>query len=228
MNLEDIEADGVRVLTMNAPRLHLFTPEAIAALTEAFASHDATKPLVVTSTGDVFSAGVDVNAIGALDKAGAADFARAITRMTASLLAIDAPVVSALPGHAIGGGLVLALCTDFRIATDDASAKFGLGEAKAGVPFPSGPAAVILAEVPPNRLRRLALASLNETARTMHEIGVFDELAPPTDLRDRAVATARTLASQPAFTAVKRQVRGALRRTLQDAAEAGMEPHFDP
>lgn len=226
MSLDDREIDGVRVLTMNAPRLHLFTPETVAGLTEAFAANDATKPLVVTSTGDVFSAGVDVKAISAFDKAGVAEFARAITRMTATLLAIDAPVIAALPGHAIGGGLVLALCADFRVATDDDAAKFGLGEAKAGVPFPSGPAAVILAELPPNRIRRLALASINETGQTMRDIGVFDELAPRAELRDRAVTTAKTLAAQPAFAAVKRQVRGELRNALQEAAASGSEPHF--
>ena len=219
---------GVAVATIDRPRLNLLDPAMIDALAQAFGAHDRGVPLVLTGAGEVFSAGVDVNAFGALERAGRAAFARAITRMTANLLAITAPVVAALPGHAMGGGLVLALCCDLRIAADNPAARFALSEAKAGVPFPSGPAEIIRHELPVTLLRRLTLTSTAVGAGELNAAGVFDALAPVGALQARALDAALEMAAQPAFGAVKRQVRGGLAERVAAAAAAGREPGFDP
>jgi hypothetical protein len=51
--------------------------------------------------------------------------------------------VAAINGHALGGGFVLALACDYRIAADNEAAKLGMTEAQAGIPFPAGPLEVM-------------------------------------------------------------------------------------
>jgi enoyl-CoA hydratase len=221
------ETDAATTIAMNRPRLNLVDPAAVEAITRAFGELDPDKPVILTGVGETFSAGVDVKAFAALDRGGRTDFARAITAMTARILAMRGPVVAALPGHAIGGGLVLALCCDYRIAADAPGARFGLTEARAGVPFPAGPAAIIRHEIPAPLLRRLTLTSAEASAADLFAAGLFDALCPAADLQARALAAAEQLASQPGFVAVKTQVRGALRDQLAALSAAGSEPAFE-
>jgi enoyl-CoA hydratase len=167
-----------------------------------------------------------VKAFARLDQAARSAFARAITKMTAAILARQGPVIAALPGHAMGGGLVLALCCDYRIAADNPGAKFGLTEAKAGVPFQSGPAEIIRHEIPAPLLRRLTLTSAEVSARDLHLAGLIDALCESEHLLSRAEDIATQLAQQPGFETVKTQIRGALRERVIARCEAGDEPGF--
>jgi enoyl-CoA hydratase len=226
MSISVTTTSALTVVTLNRPRLNLLDRSAIDELTTVFERVDGS-PVVLTGAGEAFSAGVDVKAFAQLDQAGKAAFARAITRMTATILAVRGPIVAALPGHAIGGGLVLALCCDYRIAADNPGAKFGLMEAKAGVPFPSGPAEIIRHEVPAPLLRRLALTSAEVSAVDLVAAGVFDEIAKPDDLDSRAQGAAARLAAQPGFNLVKSQIRGGLRDRLAALCAACEEPSFE-
>ena len=146
--------------------------------------------------------------------------------MTARILAIKAPVVAAIPGHAIGGGFVLTLCTDYRVAVDDAAARFALGEAKAGVPFPAGPMAIIRHELDVPFLRRLTLSGAVVSSSELVARGIYDAALPSAEVFSAAVAAARELSAQPAWRAVKQQLRGALSENVSQLARHGQEPAF--
>ena len=196
-------------LTLNYPPRNALDLDAIVELGTAFKSYASDRPLILTGAGEAFSAGVDVKAFASYSDETRATFFKAITRMTAALCGIAPPVVAAVNGHALGGGLVLTLCADYRIALN-ADYKFGLTEARAGVPFPDGPIEIIKAEVPAALLRHLTLSSSVVWAHLLHEHCVFDELVEPDLLKARAEEVAVDLAAQPAFGAVKRQIRGEL------------------
>jgi enoyl-CoA hydratase len=225
MSISVMTKSTVTVVLLNRPRLNLLDHAAIDDLTAAF-EHMNGSPVILTGAGDTFSAGVDVKAFAQLDQLGRVAFARAITKMTAAILSVRAPVIAALPGHAMGGGLVLALCCDYRIAVDNPAAKFGLTEAKAGVPFPSGPADIIRHEVPAPLLRRLTLTSAEVSARDLQAAGLIDALCESEDLLARAEDIAIRLAQQPGFEIVKTQIRGSLRERVIACFEAGDEPGF--
>jgi enoyl-CoA hydratase len=225
MSISVTVRSAVTVVTLNRPRLNLLDPAGIDDLTDAFERLDRA-PVVLVGAGDTFSAGVDVKAFGQLDQIGRAAFARAITKMTAAILSLRGPVIAALPGHAMGGGLVLALCCDYRIAADNPGAKFGLTEAKAGVPFPSGPAEIIRHEVPSPLLRRLTLTSAELSARDLHAAGLIDALCEGENLLSKAEEIAIRLAQQPGFEIVKTQIRGALRDRVIARHEAQEEFGF--
>jgi enoyl-CoA hydratase len=225
MSISVTTKSAVTIVALNRPRLNLLDPAAIDDLTSAFERMDGL-PMILTGAGDTFSAGVDVKAFAQLDQAGRAAFARAITKMTAALLSVRAPVIAALPGHALGGGLVLALCCDYRIAADNPGAKFGLTEAKAGVPFPSGPADIIRHEVPAPFLRRLTLTSAEMSARDLYAAGLIDALCEGEELLSKAEDIAARLAQQQGFEIVKTQMRGPLREQVIARCKAGEEPGF--
>ena len=175
----------------------------------------------------MFSAGVDTRAFAGYDRDGRIALARGITRMTAALLSVAEPVVVAVTGHAVGGGLVLALCADHRVATNAAESRFGLLEARAGVPFPAGPVEVIAAELPSALRRQMTLSSAFVPGERLLAASVFDELAEPEAVVERALTRAAELSTQPGFVAVKRQIRGPLLERLRARVESGVEPAFE-
>ena len=227
MSLTEKIEDGVRVLCLDRPPLNLLDLEEIKVLSNAFAAHEELSPLILTGAGEVFSAGVDTRAFASYGPAERIELAREITRMTSRLLSVAGPTIAAIPGHAIGGGFVLPLCTDYRIATNRQDARYALAEAAAGVPFPSGPTAIVKHELPAPLARRMTLTSRQVALEDIVEANVFDEICPPDALISRAIETAKMLAAQPAFAAVKRQFRGELAARVKAAAEQGDEPGFD-
>ena len=109
--LEDIKHE-VRIVTLRRQPMNTLDINAIERLSEFFENHPPEMPLVLDGSEGVFSAGVDSKQFMGYDHAQRHHLARAITRMTAKILSIPAPVVASIPGHALGGGLVLALCCD--------------------------------------------------------------------------------------------------------------------
>jgi enoyl-CoA hydratase len=227
MTVTTSTSDGVLLVTIERPPVNALDLEAIVALTRIFAAaaHDAPdNGVVLTGGGQVFSAGVDVRAFASYSVEQRHEMVRAITRMVAQLVAIPTPVVAAVNGHALGGGFVLMLGCDHRIATDSTAAKLGLTEAQAGIPFPAGPAEVMRHELAPELLRRMTLTSAVLTTRELFEARVVDALCTIEDVKAKALATAKQLAAQSAFRAVKRQIRGALAERLAALAATGEEP----
>jgi enoyl-CoA hydratase/carnithine racemase len=79
----------------------------------------------------------------------------AINAMAIGAYGLGCPVVGAITGRAIAGGLVLAPCTDMRVAST--AGRYGLTEAKVGVAYPQAAIAVMRAELAPHAARALAL-----------------------------------------------------------------------
>ena len=219
--------DDTRLITIDRPPVNALDLDGILALEQAFAlaARDAPRNgMVLSGGGQMFSAGVDTRAFAAYTREQRHAMVHAITAMVARLLEIPVPVVAAINGHALGGGFVLMLGCDHRIATDADSAKFGMTEAQAGIPFPAGPLEIMRHELAPELLRRLTLTSAVLDGRELRDAGVLDELCPHDELSSRAVAMAKRMAAQPAFRAVKQQIRGGLRERLTALAAKRQDP----
>jgi enoyl-CoA hydratase len=143
--------------------------------------------IVLTGSGSCFSAGIDIKA-----SAGA-------TR------AQPVPVVAAVNGHALGGGLVLPLACDLVMATR-APCKLGLNEVAAGVPFPAAALAAPRARLSPPVFNNLCLTGRTFDPEEALALGVVDELCDG-DPAARAKEVASALAGFPAYARVKEQVR---------------------
>jgi enoyl-CoA hydratase len=230
MTIATSTIDDTRLVTIERPPVNALDLETIAALEETFAAAAKDAPdngVVLTGGGSVFSAGVDTRAFAGYGRDQRHAMVHAITRMVAKLLEIPVPVVAAINGHALGGGFVLMLGCDHRIATDSEAAKLGMTEAQAGIPFPAGPLEVMRHELAPELLRHLTLTSAVLTPRALREAQVLDVLCPADELLPRSIAAAKGLAAQRGFRAVKQQVRGALAARLAGLAAAGQDPFLD-
>ena len=216
--------DETLLVTIDRPPVNALDLDAIAALEQTFAGAAREVPnkgVVLTGGGQVFSAGVDTRAFASYDRNQRHAMVLAITRMVARLLAIPAPVVAAVNGHALGGGFVLMLACDYRVAVDLETVKLGMTEAQAGIPFPAGPLEIMRHELAPEMLRRLTLTSAVLNPRELLQARILDALCAVEDIKSRSIALARNLATQPAFGAVKRQIRGALAARVAALAASG-------
>jgi enoyl-CoA hydratase/carnithine racemase len=180
--------------------------------------------VVLTGREGFFSAGLDLKLAPTLDAAGQRAAVEGINRLFLGWYESPRPVVCAVNGHAIAGGLILALCGDYRVG--GGQGKLGLTELRAGAPYPLAAMAIVKAELSPATVRVLALgADLVEQPRAL-ELGLLDELAEPDALLDRALELAAGYAALPrgVYARVKDQVRGDTARALREALDRGADP----
>ena len=230
MSVRVVENAGVAVITLARPPVNAMDHDTIVALGAAFKrlKDDArSSGAILTGEGAAFSAGVDVRAFASYDARKRREMALAITQMTAEALALPFPLIAAINGHALGGGFVLALCCDYRIAVDEAGIRLGMPEASAGVPFPAGPLRIIRHELPPSLLRTMPLSSEAQSPRRLWEGHAIDTLVPREALLTKAHDRVVAIAAQPGFAVVKKQVRGALAADVAAFAYAGHDPFLD-
>jgi enoyl-CoA hydratase len=128
--------DGVAVVTLARPPANALDPALVAELLTALEQPDRERPgaVVLAGSGGFFSGGADLRVVPALSDDEQAQMVRDVNKLFSGWHELPLPVVAAVNGHAVAGGLVLALCGDYRVASS--SARFGLTEAKVGIPFP--------------------------------------------------------------------------------------------
>ena len=201
--------DDVAVVRVDRPPANAMDPELLADAVAATEEIAAAGPGAVVLTGrpGFFSAGADLKVVPTLDADGQRAMVDGINGLCMSWYGLARPVVCAVNGHAIAGGLVFALCADYRIAAADG--RYGLTELRAGVPYPTMAIAVVAAELSAPAARRLVLRADLVDAAHLRELGAFDEVVPSDEVLDRALVVARDLAALPssAYAATKRRLR---------------------
>ena len=223
--------EGVAIFRLNRPPANAIDLEFANQIEAAFADLIGTgagRAIVVTGTGACFSAGLDLKQVPRYSPAEQRAMVAVVNRMISTLYACPVPVVGAVNGHAIAGGLVLALACDYRVGTD-APCKIGLTEARAGIPFPAAAMAVVRAELSPGAARLLTLLASNIDPQAALAAGVLDELQPPEHVLPTALRVARDLAGIPAaaYTRIKHQLRAPAIAVIEDMLARGTDPLLD-
>jgi enoyl-CoA hydratase len=182
--------------------------------------------VVIVGRDGFFSAGLDLKAVPGLDADGQRAMVDGINRLFLGWYGFPRPVVCAVNGHAIAGGLILALCGDYRVGCG--VGKLGLTELRVGLPYPAAAMAVVRAELAPPAVRVLALrAELVEASDPAAvSLGLLDEVVAPEAVLERSLKVAAGLASLPrrAYAAVKRQLRGDAVAALTAIVDGGSDP----
>jgi len=213
----------VRRLTLNRPQmLNALTTTLLRALHEACvqaAADDAVRVLVLTGAGRAFCAGADLKAFEDAQRVapGEIDFLERASLAFTQLRDFPKPVVAALNGLAMAGGLELALCADIILAAE--GARIGDGHANFGV-FPGGGGASVLPRVVPlHTAMYLLLSGRTLTAERLHALGLVSELHPGPQLQDAALELAAHLArrSPAGLRRMKAVARHAADKTQADA-----------
>lgn len=217
--IEREDRGGVAVVRMahgkaNAVDLELF--EALGDQLAAVARDDSVRAVVLTGTGTIFSAGVDLIRVGQGGAAYLDTFLPALSKAVRDLVELALPVVAAVNGHAIAGGGVLAAACDQVVMVDE-KAKIGFSELSVGVPFPAMALEVLRHRLGVARTQRLVLTGQLLTPAEALAIDLVDELAPAADVMDRACALASRLGAVPraAFAITKRHLRAGLTAAVE-------------
>ena len=212
--------DGVATVAADRPPANAMDVTLLSDLVAAIEEVAADPPDAVVLTGrpGFFSAGADLKAVPGYGPEDQREMVHGINRMALGVYGLPCPVVGAITGHAIAGGLVLALCADLRVAS--AEGRYGLTEVRVGVPYPQAAIGVVQAELAPHALRRLAFGNELHDGQTCLELGVFDEVLEAGAVLPRAQEIARELASLPAdvYARTKLDMRGATIERLRAAA----------
>jgi enoyl-CoA hydratase len=186
----------------------------------------AEKPAAVILTGreGFFSAGADLKVAPTLDAEAQAAMVDGINRMAAGWYGFPRPVVCAVNGHAIAGGMILALCGDHRVAGP--GGRFGLTEVRAGIPYPAVAIAVVRAELSPPAARELVLRGELFDAHGARDRGLLDEVVEQGAVLDRSLEVAGELAALPAqtYAYIKAQLRAPVIAEARRVLEAGSDP----
>lgn len=203
------ERDGIAVVRIDRPPANAMDVGMLEegdALLDQLAA-DLPTAVVITGREEFFSAGLDLKAMPALDADGQRAMLMGVNRLFTGWYSFPRPLVCAVNGHAVAGGLILALCGDYRVGPTEG--KFGLTELRAGVAYPAAAMAVVRAELTAAAARRLALGAALVGPADALELGVVDELSDAAGMLDRALEVAHELAALPAgaYELVKHQVR---------------------
>lgn len=186
----DRPAPHVARLTIdNPPRRNALDHEILDALAETVASLDA-RCLLLTATGGVFSAGYD---IGNLTPQGFAERAEALVAhpFHDALEAVEQfpfPSVAALNGHAIGGGLELALACDLRVAAR--SARLGMPPARLGLVYSHTGLRKFVDVIGVARTRELFFTARSVPAAAAERWGLVNEVVADDELAERGLELA--------------------------------------
>ena len=189
---------GVRVLELTRPPANAIDESLLAALDAALEraeGESSVRALLLTGSGAFFSGGFDLSTPRRDDEA-AGQVVSLYRSAHRRLLGFEKPTVALVNGHAIAGGLVLALACDVRLACD-VPARIGLNEVAIGSSFPTAAIEIVRARLSARVAAELTLrAELYALAEGVG-LGVVERLIPAAGARAEALATAARLGGFP-------------------------------
>ena len=186
--------DRLATVTITRPPVNALNHEVMDALEAAFeelAKDETVGAVIVTGAGEkAFVAGADITEFPNLNSANGEKLARRGQAVFQKIADFPAPVIAAVNGFALGGGLELALACDIRVVAENA--KVGLPEVTLGI-FPGYAGTQRLPRlISTGKAKELIFTGAMIDAAEAHRIGIADHLTGPGEALD----TARKLASQ--------------------------------
>ena len=219
----DEPAEGVARLTISNPeRRGALDHEILDSLARHARTLDA-RCLVIRGSGEIFSAGYDIGNLSEQEFEESAEklVAHPFHDALAALEAYRYPVVAEINGHAIGGGLELALTADIRVAAH--GVKLGMPPAKLGLIYSHTGLAKFIDVCGPANTAELFFVGRNVDSDRAHEMGLVNQIVDPVALGERVLDVATEIASNAPLSLAgnKRMLREL--RTLRLPAELERE-----
>jgi enoyl-CoA hydratase/crotonobetainyl-CoA hydratase len=186
----EVEVDGnVGLIAINRPAVRnaidFDTANEIAQTLDHFESHAAVRAIIITGRGGFFSAGMDLKALTATGK-------RPMTAGRGAFGIVERPpvkpLIAAIEGAALGGGLEIALVADIIVVADDA--RLGLPEVARGLVAAAGGVIRLPDRIPRGLAMEMIVTGTPVTAQRAHDIGLVNHIVP----QGEALAEARKLA----------------------------------
>jgi enoyl-CoA hydratase/carnithine racemase len=224
--IEVVDHDGVRELRLARPPANALSPELLAEIRDrvAAAPGDGAVAIVLSGSEGLFTGGLDVPLLLALDRKQMLEALELFFGAMAALAECDVPVVAAITGHSPAGGAVLSLFCDWRVMAEGPFL-IGLNEVQIGIPMPS-----VVAEALARIVGRRRAEELCQTGRLLDpdealNVGLVDRVVPV----DRVVAAsvewcdAFTRLPPHALSKTRETVRGDLRDIVRRSRARDIE-----
>ena len=197
--------DGIMTVTLNRPEAKNAANRAVAvgvaAAMDKLDSDDGIRVAILTGAGGTFCAGMDLKAFvsGEMPMVEGRGFA-GLTEATPRK-----PLIAAIEGYALAGGLELAISCDLIVAADNA--KFGIPEVKRGLAAAAGGLMKLPRQIPSRLAMELAITGDFITAQRAYELGLINQVVPAGTALEAARALAgRIVANGPLAVAISKQV----------------------
>jgi enoyl-CoA hydratase len=202
-------ADGIGTIRLDRPPVNALNDRVTAEIAAAAAAADdadEVRAVIVYGGERVFAAGADIKEMAEADYAAMTERSGRLQAALSLVAAIGKPVVAAVTGYALGGGLELALAADFRVA--GSKARLGQPEIQLGIIPGAGGTQRLSRLIGPAKAKDLVFTGRMVTADEAHAIGLVDRVAPDESVYAAALDLVRQYAAGPALAlrAAKRAV----------------------
>ncbi|MGI8331106.1 enoyl-CoA hydratase/isomerase family protein [Actinomadura scrupuli] len=214
--------DGVATIRLDRPKLNALNARMQDELTAAAAQvtgDDDVRAVILYGGERVFAAGADIKEMAEMSFEEMSVHSARLQKFTTALAAIPKPVIAAITGYALGGGLEVALTADFRVAGE--GAKVGQPEIQLGIIPGAGGTQRLTRLIGSSRAKDLIFSGRHLTAAEAERIGLVDRVVPDADVYTVAMAWAASFVSGPALAlrAAKQAIDAGLEAGLADALE---------
>jgi enoyl-CoA hydratase/carnithine racemase len=215
-------ADQIATIRLDRPKMNALNAQVQDEIADAAAqvSGDAGVAAVVLYGGErVFAAGADIKEMADMSYAQMASRSAALQASVTAVARIPKPVVAAVTGYALGGGLELALCADFRVLGE--SAKVGQPEILLGIIPGAGGTQRLPRLIGPSKAKDLIFSGRHVAASEALAIGLADKVVPDAEVYTAARSLVAQYAGGPslALRAAKQAVDGGLEVDLATGLE---------
>ena len=202
--------NDIAVLRMEHGKVNAIDIEFIYELNERLddVASSSVRSLILTGSGNAFSAGVDLFRILKEDSGYIERFLPLMSDVFEKLFVFPKPVIAATNGHAIAGGCILHCSCDYRLMANG-NGRIGVPELMVGVPFPTVPLEILRFATPAPFLQQLVYTGATFSASESLQRGLTDEVVAPEHLMERAQEMATMLGSivGKSFSVVKEMLR---------------------
>lgn len=209
---------GVATIRLDRPPMNALSiavqEELRAAAVECTRRADV-RAVVLYGGPKIFAAGADVKEMAQMTYTEMVDRSGGLQSSFTAVAQIPKPVVAAITGYALGGGLELALCADLRIAGDNA--RLGQPEVLLGIIPGAGGTQRLPRLIGPAKAKDLCFTGRHVRAEEALAIGLVDRVVAPDEVYDSAIGYARQFSEGPAYAL----------RAIKEAIDEGLEGSLD-
>jgi len=189
--------DGIGILTLNRPDVfNAISQELIEEIRDVLAVIDKRadiKVLIITGAGKGFQAGADIKELSAMTPMDILRWNEGLVRVNAAIEKLRQPVIAAINGLALGGGLELAISCQIRVAVE--GARLGLPEVKLGIIPGTGGTQRLPRIIGKGRAYEMLLTGDPIDAKEAYRIGLVNKVVPQGDALNAAIEIARKIAA---------------------------------
>ncbi len=218
-----VEVDGaIATIRLDRPPMNALNARVqgeIAAAAGQVSDDPEVRAVIIFGGEKVFAAGADIKEMADASYAGMAADSRRLQDSFTAVARIGKPVVAAITGYALGGGLELALCADFRVAGE--SAKVGQPEILLGLIPGAGGTQRLPRLIGPAKAKDIVFTGRFVGAEEAHAIGLVDKVVPDAEVYQAAHDLVAKYARGPAV--ALRAAKQAIDEGLDADLDTGLE-----